>query len=133
MAKKGTTTSTPTSTPATRKPRQPKVYPDEQALVGKLEALDKTIGDKTPTDAQKDERKKLRSELGALKFKRLAKQRVAKCIIAIRAVGKLGGPGYTRTEEQITKIEKMLVDETAAAMSLLQRAKAEKESLVVDL
>lgn len=120
-------------TKVTRKPRQPKIYADELALVTKLEALSKKVGDGEYSEAQKTERGNLRSELGALKFKRLAKTRVGKAITIIGNVGKLGGAGYTRTEEQIANVKRLLTDAVNAAVLNLGTAKKGKETLNIEI
>lgn len=117
----------------TRKPRQKKVYADEQALLSKLETLAKKVGNGEYSDAQKTERSTLRAELGALKFKRLAKQRTVKAILQIGNVGKLGGAGYTRTEEQVNNIKKLLTDAMNAAVASLGTAKKSKETLNIEI
>lgn len=116
-----------------RKPRQPKVYADEKAITDKLEALAKKVGNGEYTDVQKAERSKLRSELGALKFKRLAKQRVGKAILQVGNVGKLGGVGYTRTEEQVANIKRLLGDAVDAAINALSATKKTKETLNIEI
>lgn len=121
------------ATKTTRKPRQPKVYADEKAIADKLEALAKKVGNGDYSDAQKAERTKMRSELGALKFKRLAKQRVGKAIGIIGNVGKLGGAGYTRTEEQIANIKKLLTDAVNVAIANLGTTKKGKEALQIEI
>jgi hypothetical protein len=121
------------ATKQTRKPRQPKVYADEKALTDKLEALAKKVGNGDYSDAQKTERGHLRSDLGALKFKRLAKQRVGKAMQIIGNVGKLGGAGYTRTEEQVKNISKLLTDAVNVAVANLGTAKKGKETLNIEI
>ena len=121
------------NTQQTRKPRQKKVYADEQALTDKLSALAKKVGNGEYSETQKNERSTLRSELGALKFKRLAKQRVGKAILQIGNVGKLGGAGYTRTEEQVNNIKKLLTDAVTAAVANLGAAKKTKETLSIEI
>ena len=116
-----------------RAARQPKVYADEKALTDKLEALAKKVGSGDYTDAQKTERGNVRSELGALKFKRLAKARVVKAILQIGNVGKLGGAGYTRTEDQVNNIKKLLTDAITAAVANLGSAKKTKETLSIEI
>ena len=117
----------------TRKPRQPKVYADEQAILTKLDALSKKVGDGEYTDAQKTERSTLRGELGTLRFKRLAKTRVAKAVQMIRNIGNLGGPGYVRTPEQIATIGAMLTDEVKAVVNARGATKKEKASIEINL
>jgi len=112
-----------------RAPRQKKVYADEKAIADKLEALSNKVGSGDYTDAQKAERTKLRNELGALKFARLAKQRVGKAMQMIGNVGKLGGAGYTRTEDQVKNINKLLSDAVNAAVVNLGSTKKGKETL----
>jgi len=116
-----------------RAPRQKKVYADEKAITDKLEALAKKVGSGDYTDAQKTERSNLRSSLGALKFKRLAKQRVGKAMQMIGNVGKLGGAGYTRTEEQVKNISKLLSDAVNAAVVNLGSTKKGKETLNIEI
>jgi adenosylmethionine-8-amino-7-oxononanoate aminotransferase len=118
-------------TTTNRKPRQPKVYADEEAIKAKIDALTEK---ENLTDKQKEEVKTHRRELGALKFKRLAKQRGAKAVIAIRNLGKLGGAGYTRTEEQVNTLKKLLTDETNSAIAALGSVKkGEKPTIQIDI
>lgn len=117
----------------TRKPRVPKVYADEEAIKAQIEAKKKAAGD-NPTEAQAKELTGLRQNLGALRFKRLAKQRYAKAVAALRGVAKLGGAGYTRTPEQIAKISNGLVAEYNAAMTALKSTSGKaKEEISIDL
>lgn len=117
---------------STRKARQPKVYADEEKIKAEIETLAKKAGD-NPTDAQKKELKEKRASLGGLKFTRLAKQRLAKAVIAIRNVGKLGGANYTRTEEQIKSVKEYLTNETNAAIAALSATKKEKKGVEITL
>lgn len=116
-----------------RAPRQKKVHADEQAIVNKLDALKKKTENREATEAEKKEMKELRSQLGALKFVRLAKQRGAKVISAIRNVGKLSGAQYVRTAEQVQKLQAQLTAELKGAMEKLAAAPSAKEKATVSI
>lgn len=85
--------------------RQPKVYPDEQKIFAQLEAFAKI---KEPNEKQKADAKALRQQMGQLRFLRLARARVSKCLKALDSIAKLSGSGYANTPEQADKIIKAL-------------------------
>lgn len=47
-------------------------------------------------------------ETKAMKFTRLANQRINRALSAIKALGNLGSPSYERTSEQIAKLASVL-------------------------
>jgi hypothetical protein len=96
--------------------REPKIYPAEEKIKAKLEAFAKI---KEPTDAQKAEAKTLRTELGQLRFIRLAEQRVPKALKAMDSIAKLSGSGYANTPEQAKEICKVLTEGLAVVESRL--------------
>lgn len=105
-----------------RAPRTPKVYPDEQRIEQQLEALSKKAAarpNKEATETERKEASELRKQLGALKFVRLAKQRGAKAVAALRNLAKLNGRTYTRSQEQVDKIGAQLTAEVKAAITAL--------------
>ncbi len=88
----------------TRKPRQPKVYADEQLIEAQITAIQEKAKGRDKTDAEKTELSTLRSKLGGLRFVRLAEFRVPKALAAIGQLAKLGTPQYTRTDEDCAAI-----------------------------
>ncbi len=60
-----------------------------------------------------DDEATLPGETKAEKFVRIAPRRVDKAILAIRSLGKLGGPNYERTTAQVLNIMTALEDELA--------------------
>jgi alpha-ketoglutarate-dependent taurine dioxygenase len=122
------------TTKGKRAARQPKVHADEEAIKAKM----KPLQDKEElTDKQKEELKALRAELGTLRFRRIAKQRVSKAVFAIRNISNLGGASYTRTAEQVETISKTLKDElNKALVSIAPKvatAGGEKKAKEIDL
>lgn len=81
---------------------------EEKKAAQELEQLKKRIGDKEPTEAQTKELKALNETLKTFKFKRIATQRVTKAVKAIEGIGKLAGPGYVKTQNQIDNIAQIL-------------------------
>lgn len=60
-------------------------------------------------------------ETKATKFQRLANQRVSNALKRIHQIGNLGAAGYESTEEQRTKIEKVLSEAVATAVNRLNK------------
>jgi uncharacterized protein YnzC (UPF0291/DUF896 family) len=119
-----------------RKPRQPKVYPDEVKITGEIDAINdkaKKDKDRDLTDSEKKRVGELRKSLGSLRFVRLAKQRAGKAVAAIRNVAKLGGNTYTRNPEQVTKIVAALNAEVKAVADALNATTKQKESFNLDI
>lgn len=74
--------------------------PEEKQLAERLENLKKEIGDKTPSEAQKQLAKTLKAKLGAVRFVRIANKRVPVVLAKIEGIGALGGASYVSTEAQ---------------------------------
>lgn len=122
------------ATKATRKPRTPKVYANEEAIKAKIEGLKKIIGKGEPTEAQKDQLKAFRAELGGLKFKRLGGTRLTKALSVISGLGKLGTAQYKRNEDQVKFVVdalKKAVAEVEAKLNSTTQAKTEKAQIVI--
>lgn len=107
-----------------KKERKEQVTKEEQQVMGQMETLKKQIGDKTPTDKQKEQMSTLRETLGKLRFVRIANKRIPKTLAAINGIANLSGPGYIKSPEQVKAIVAALKDAVQSVEQKLSGAKA---------
>jgi hypothetical protein len=115
----------------TTKTRAAVTTPEETAVEKQLEALAKQIGDKEPTTAQKEQRTKLRDQLGSLRFARIANKRIPKTLKAIQQIANLSGPNYRSNEAQVTAIVEALTQAVANVKSKLSGTKEKASGFVL--
>ena len=96
---------------------------EEQAAVANVAAIQKAIGDKTPTDKQKADLKAAKETLAGLKFIRIANKRIPKALKAITQIGALSGAGYMSTDSQRSAIKQALEQAVSDAMQKLSGQK----------
>jgi len=103
-------------------PKEEKVQADIIARIAKIEK---------PTDTQKAESKAARTELGRLRFLRIANKRIPKALKMIEGIEGLGKASYTRTEEQNKAIVKALQDAVERVELALTGGKASSGGFVL--
>ena len=67
------------------------------------------------------------NETPEMRFVRLGKARLARVVKGIRALGNLGGAGYSSTPKQREKVREILEAETIAALARMEKAKQKSE------
>lgn len=86
---------------------------------------------KTLTDAQKKEKAELVSDLGKLKFVRIANKRFPRAVAAIRGIKNLSGKSYVKSAAQVEAICTTLENEVKALRDALSGTKAQSAGFVV--
>lgn len=87
-----------------KKDKKDQLTAEERRSMAELETLQKQIGDKTPNETQKKRLAELKEDLAKRRFVRVANKRIPKTLKAIRNIGNLSGPGYSKTDVQIKAI-----------------------------
>lgn len=103
----------------------------EKTAADALTAFNKRYEGKTLTDMQKTEKKALQSNLGKLRFVRIANKRLPKALASIGGLSNLAGAGYVKSEAQVKAICNALDDACKDVRSKLSGTKATAAGIVI--
>lgn len=97
-------------------------FPEENKLADAIKSLRKKADGREMTSGEKSQLDNFKTQLAAMRFKRMAVARVNKTLHAIGLIGNLGK--YRPTPEQVDKMQKAFQDALTEAFTRLRGTKA---------